>query len=111
MNTPWRCSFHHAVVAMSGARRSTSRASARAARRTSVKSHRGSTRTFTWMPRFPDVFGNPVRPCSQDLVDDERHLPGVVEGSLGRGVDVDAKLVGMVDVAAAHRPRVEVEAS
>ena len=38
-------------------RRSTSRASASAARRTSVKSHFGSIRTLTWIPREPEVFG------------------------------------------------------
>ena len=48
----------------SGSRRSTSRASASAARRTSTKSQRGSIRTLTWMPREPEVFGKPTRPCS-----------------------------------------------
>ena len=36
-NTPWRSSFHQAVVAMPGIRRSTSRANASAARRVAVK--------------------------------------------------------------------------
>ena len=55
-----RSSFHHLVVARPGIRRSTSRDSASAARRISVKSHRGSIRTFTWMPRDPEVFGYPT---------------------------------------------------
>ncbi len=64
MNTPWRSSFHHFVVAMSGTRRSTSRASASAARRTSVKDHSGRIRTFTWIPFLPLVLGKPASPCS-----------------------------------------------
>ena len=47
-----------------GARRSTSRASASAARRTSVNDQRGWMRTLTWMPREPEVFGQPTRPTS-----------------------------------------------
>ena len=64
MNTPWRSSFHHFDVAISGTRRSTSRARARAARRTSVNVHSGRIRTFTWIPFFPLVFGKPTSPCS-----------------------------------------------
>ena len=60
-----RSSFHHAVVARPGIRRSTSRASASAARRTSVKLQRGSMRTLTWMPREPLVLGKPSIPCSR----------------------------------------------
>jgi hypothetical protein len=52
-----RSSFHHEVVAWVGIRRSTSRASAMTAWRTSMKSHSGRMRTATWMPRPPDVFG------------------------------------------------------
>jgi hypothetical protein len=55
-----RSSFHHAVVTSFGARRSTSRANASAARRTTGKSQRGSMRQATWMPRLPDVFGQPT---------------------------------------------------
>ena len=60
-----RSSFHQAVVARPGMRRSTSRASASAARRTSVKLQRGSMRTLTWMPREPLVLGKPSIPCSR----------------------------------------------
>ena len=49
-----RSSFHHFVVASVGTSRSTARPSASAARRTSVKSQRGSMRTLTWMPREPE---------------------------------------------------------
>ena len=55
-----RSSFHHAVVTCFGARRSTSRANASAQRRTSVNVQFGSIRQAMWMPRFPEVFGQPV---------------------------------------------------
>ena len=48
-------------------RRSTSRASASAARRTSVNDHFGSIRTLTWIPREPEVFGKPSRPWSASV--------------------------------------------
>ena len=64
MNTPWRSSFHQRLVASEGARRSTSRARASAARRTSGNVQRGSMRTLMWMPRDPDVLGQPVSPRS-----------------------------------------------
>ena len=64
MKTPCRSSFHHLLVAIWGARRSTSRASARAARRTSTYPQRRSMRAYTWMPREPEVLGQPVRPWS-----------------------------------------------
>ena len=61
----------------SGARRSTSRASASAARRTSANAQRGWIRTLTWMPREPDVFGQPTRPRSASTSrDDARHRRG-----------------------------------
>ena len=56
-NTPWRSSFHHLLLAISGARRSISRASATAARRTVTKSCSGAMRTLMWIPREPLVFG------------------------------------------------------
>ena len=56
----------------SGARRSTSRASASAARRTWSKVQRRSMRTLTWMPREPEVFGQPRRP---KLVERRRARP------------------------------------
>ncbi len=65
MKTPVRSSFHHLLVARPGIRRSTSRASASAALRTSVKSCSGTVRMKMWMPRLPEVFGKPSRPCSR----------------------------------------------
>ena len=52
-----RSSFHHAAVMRSEWRRSSSRAAATAARRTSYESHRGSSRMYTCTPRLPVVFG------------------------------------------------------
>ena len=59
-----RSSFHQAVVTSPGIRRSTSRANAIAACRTSVNVHRGRIRTLMWTPRPPEVFGYPVIPSS-----------------------------------------------
>ena len=61
-----RSSFHQAVVT-SSLRRSTSRANASAQRRTTGKSHFGSIRQATWMPRLPEVFGQPVHPISSSV--------------------------------------------
>ena len=61
-----RSSFHQAVVT-SSLRRSTSRANASAQRRTTGNSHFGSIRQATWMPRLPDVFGQPVQPISASV--------------------------------------------
>ena len=52
----WRCR---------GARRSTARESATAARRTSAKVQRGCMRTLMCMPREPLVLGQPWRPISE----------------------------------------------
>lgn len=52
------------MVTSSGARRSTSRANARAARRTSPNVHSGAIRTYTCNPRPPEVFGQPTAPSS-----------------------------------------------
>ena len=43
---------------------STSRARASAARRTSAYVQRGSIRTLMWIPREPDVFGQPTSPTA-----------------------------------------------
>ena len=62
-----RSSFHHAVVTCFGSRRSISRANASAQRRTTGNSHFGSIRQATWMPRLPEVFGQPVQPISASV--------------------------------------------
>src|SRR5438270_110559 len=57
-------SFHHFELASEGARRSTARDNATAARRTSAKLQRGSMRTLTCIPREPLVLGQPRSPIS-----------------------------------------------
>ena len=62
------------------------------------------------MPRLPDVFGQPVKPSSSSTSRTrQRHLLRVLERRAGLRVDVDAQLVGVVDVGAPRRPRVEVD--
>ena len=62
------------------------------------------------MPREPDVFGKPdeavLREHLAGAAGDRAHL---VEVDVGHRVEVDAQLVGAVEVAAAHRPRVPVD--
>ena len=105
-----RSSFHHAVVTSFGARRSTSRANASAQRRTSRKPHFGSIRQATWMPRLPDVFGQPTKPSSSSV---SWTIAATCFASREAGarlrVDVDAQLVRMLDVAPPRRPRMEVD--
>ena len=61
-----------------------------------------------WMPRPPDVFG---KPRVAEVVEQDARLGGDAHGvgevGAGLGVEVDAQLVGMVDVLVAHRPRME----
>ena len=94
-------------------RRSTSRASASAARRTSSNPH---------FAHDADVHVDAARPrrlrearqavLVEHLADapSRRCANGVEQSTPGLRVEVDAQLVGMVDVPRAHRPRVEVEA-
>src|SRR5688572_24505324 len=108
MKTRWpRSSFHQLVVTASGRRRSTSRAKAIAARRTSVNDHCGRMRTYTWTPRPPDVLGNPTHPRSQQSPYLFRDRGRVREVGAGLGVEVEAQLVGGVGVGPAYRPGVE----
>src|SRR5260221_547057 len=80
MKTPCRSSFHHFDVARGGARRSTSRASASAAARTSWNVQRGSMRTLMWIPRDRQVIAGEIELGvaalrKEDLVGvGERHL-------------------------------------
>ncbi len=54
-----RSSFHHAVVTEREPPLDLARERERA-RRTTGNSQFGSIRQKTWMPRFPEVFGQPV---------------------------------------------------
>jgi hypothetical protein len=112
MKTPRRSSFHHLLVASSGARRSTSRARASAARRTWSKVHFRWIRTLTWMPRDPEVFGHPRSPRSSSTSRTSiATLAHVFERDPRHRVEVDAKLVGVLEVVGADRVRVEVDAA
>ncbi len=107
--TPWRSSFHHLLVARS-VRRSTSRASARAARRTSRKSQLRHEAHVDVDPARARRLGPAAQAVVlQDVPHDHRDPAHVVPRGLGRGVEIDAQLVGAVEVGAARRPRVEVD--
>ena len=69
-------------------------------------------RTLTWIPREPEVLGQPTRPdVGQRVAHDQGHPPDVVPGDAGDRVEVDPQLVGMVEVVGADRVRVEVDAA
>jgi hypothetical protein len=69
-------------------------------------------RTLTWMPREPEVFGQPTRPrSSSDLAHHARDRDDLRPLHAGHGIEVDAQLVGMVEVLRAHRVRVQLEAA
>ena len=60
------------------------------------------------MPRPPEVFGKPdVAELVQQRARLRRDAHGVGEVGARLRVEIDAQLVGMVDVLAADRPRVE----
>ena len=69
-------------------------------------------RTLTCMPRDPDVFGQPRRPCSSRT---SRTMSATWRTSSnatpGAGIEVDAQLVGMIEVVGAHGVRVQVDAA
>ena len=95
---------------MPSARRSTSRASASAAARTVVKPHCWWMRTMMCIPREPDVRGKPIEPVlAQHLVGQQRDTAHAVPRRVGHRVDVDAQLVGMIEVRAPDRVRVPVD--
>ena len=105
-----RSSFHHAVVTFFGRRRSTSRANASAARRTTGNSQLrldAAEDVDAAVPRG-------LRPADvADLVEHLAHerrdaLP-VLERRARLRVDVDPQLVRMLRVLPARRPRVEVD--
>ena len=63
------------------------------------------------MPREPDVFGHPTRPKSASVAcDDERDPAHVVPRHSRNRIEIDAQLVGMVEVLGAHRMRMQLEA-
>ncbi len=96
---------------MCGARRSTSRASARAARRTSSKLQRRSMRTLTCTPREPDVFGQPVRPKSRSVASTTCATWRSLRPCHARHrIEVHPQLVRVIQILGADRMRVQLEA-
>ena len=85
----------------------------RAARRTSGNVHRGSIRAYTWNPREPEVFGQPVSPKSVEHLARRpaRRRRICSHADAGDRVEVDAQLVGMIEVVGAHGVRVQVDAA
>ena len=65
-----------------------------------------------WMPREPEVFGQPTSPTASS---DSRATSATSRicdhGDAGHRVEVDAQLVGMVEVVGPDRVRVEVDAA
>ena len=95
-----------------GARRSISRENASAARRTSVNVQRGSMRTLTCMPREPLVFGQPRRPSSlEQRLHLQRDAAHVGPRDARPRIEIDAQLVGMIEIAGAHRVRMQLDAA
>ena len=65
-----------------------------------------------WIPRDPEVFGQPTSPTSASAsLDHQRHLADLRPRHARHRVEVDPQLVGMVEVVGADRVRVEVEAA
>src|ERR1700683_1593114 len=109
MNTPLRSSFHHLLEASSGARRSASRASATAARRTSKKAPAGGHPDVAVAPAGAARLREPRQSVvGQDVMDDEGRFSHVVPGRLGGRVEVDAQLVRVIEVGGARGPWVPV---
>ena len=106
-----RSSFHHDVVTASGARRSTSRASAIPARRTAMKSQSVLMRRNTCTPRPPDVFGYPTSPSSSSSGFSTSTAIALASLKPGPGlrVQIDAQLVRMLGIGAAHLPRMQCD--
>ena len=81
----------------------------RAARRTSSKLQRFSMRTYTCRPRLPDVLASPPG----QVIKVGEHLCNLADlrpFDAGHRIEVDAQLVGMLEVLGAHRMRVQLEA-
>ena len=58
-----------------------------------------------WIPREPDVFGQPTQPDRLErLLRDHRHVADLrPRARPGTGIEVDAQLVGVVEVVGADR--------
>ena len=96
------------IAARAARPRARARARRGAPRRTSSAR---SMRTLTWMPREPEVFGQPTRPrVVERLAHDARDLADLRPLDAGHRIEIDAQLVGVLEVVGAHRVRVQLEA-
>ena len=65
-----------------------------------------------WMPREPEVLGQPTSPTASSASRATRATSRICDhGTPGHRVEVDPQLVGMVEVVGADRVRVEVDAA
>ena len=65
-----------------------------------------------WIPREPDVFGQPTSPTASSASRrDERDLADLRPLDARHRVEVDPQLVGMVEVLGPDRVRVQVDAA
>ena len=65
-----------------------------------------------WIPREPEVFGQPTSPTRlEGLLADHRDVADLGPLDAGDGIQVHPQLVGMVQVVGADRVRVEVDAA
>ena len=69
-------------------------------------------RTLTWIPREPEVFGQPDEPHRLErFLRDHRHVADLRPADARHGVQVHPQLVGVVQVVRANGMRIEVEAA
>ena len=68
-------------------------------------------RTLTCMPREPLVLGQPETELLEQRLDFQRDPAHVVQLDARAGIEIDAQLVGVVEVVGAHRVRVQLDAA
>src|SRR5262249_42390769 len=94
----WRSPFH---LARDGERRPTHLVEAPASRDARVDVH--ATRSRRLGPAGEAML-------VEDLAHDQRHTTHVVPADAGTGIEIDAKLVGVLEVVGPHGVRVQVDA-
>jgi hypothetical protein len=63
------------------------------------------------MPREPLVLGQPRSPISSRTLDLERDAAHVVPLNAGIRIEIDAQFVGVIEIARAHRMRMQLDAA
>ena len=82
-----------------GARLSTARDKASAARRTSAKVQRGWMRTLIWIPREPLVLGQPRPHFFKKRLYLHRHLTHIAKFDARTRIQIHPQLIRMVQIA------------